>query len=102
MTLTRRRPELSTAALEDLRSLADYVGKFDEAAAQRLVDDLVDKLHHIAEIGVTGSKRSFLPADARLSLSEMVFLFHGERHQSQRAASVEQRSGCDSHCIRLR
>ena len=54
MTLTRRRPELSTAALEDLRSLADYVGQFDEAAAQRLV-----------EIGVTGSKRSFLPADVR-------------------------------------
>ena len=65
MTLRQRQPELSDAALEDLRRLSEYVTQFDETAAERLVNDLVDKLHHIAEIGVTGSTRPFLPADVR-------------------------------------
>lgn len=65
MTLKRRHPQLSTAAREDLRRLANYARQFDEAAAERLVDDLIEKIHHVAEIGVTGSTRPFLPSDVR-------------------------------------
>lgn len=45
--------------------LADYVGQFDEGAAERLIGDLVRELHHIAKIGVIGSTRPFLPDGVR-------------------------------------
>ena len=48
-----------------MRNLSKYVRQFDEAAAKRLIEDLVQKMHHIAHIGVTGSTRPFLPSGVR-------------------------------------
>ena len=65
MKLKSRQPELTTTARQDLQNLADYVRRLDEGAAERLVADLVSKMHHIARIGVTGSTRTFLPVGVR-------------------------------------
>lgn len=60
-----RHPELTTSARQDLRNLYEYVAQFDQVAADRLVEELIQKIHHIAQIGLTGSSRPFLPTRVR-------------------------------------
>lgn len=56
-----RRLMLTKRALRDLRAHYDYVAQFDAIAAKRLLHEINKKMEWIAEFGITGASRSFIP-----------------------------------------
>lgn len=56
-----RRLVLTKRALRDLRAHYDYILEFDPVAAKRLLHEINRKMEWIAELGITGAPRSFIP-----------------------------------------
>jgi plasmid stabilization system protein ParE len=52
---------VSQKALNDLLAIHNYIADFNPVAARRLLDDLNDKINWMAEAGVTGVPRTFIP-----------------------------------------
>lgn len=58
----RRRPlKMSLEALNDLLGIYEYIAQFDAVTAKNFLDDINRKIEWIAELGITGSTRNFIP-----------------------------------------
>ncbi len=64
-----RRVIFASSARDDLRNIRVHLDSYDEMnfteIAQRTVSDLVTKIYNLAEKGVAGSRRSFIPEHVR-------------------------------------
>jgi plasmid stabilization system protein ParE len=52
---------LTKRALRDLRAHYDYIFEFNPIAAKRVLHEINRKMEWIAELGITGAPRSFIP-----------------------------------------
>lgn len=65
MTLRQRRALISGPAKRDLQNIYDFASQFDEDVARRLIEKLATKFFELAEKGIAGSSRAFLPPEMR-------------------------------------
>lgn len=56
-----RRLLLTKRALRDLRAHYEYIFEFDPISAKRLLHDINRKMEWIAELGINGVPRPFIP-----------------------------------------
>lgn len=56
-----RRLVMSQRALNDLLGIYEYIAQFNPVAARRLLDDINAKIEWMAELGITGVPRDFIP-----------------------------------------
>ncbi len=56
-----RRLVLTKRALCDLRAHYEYISEFDPIAAKRVLHDINRKIEWIAELGINGAPRPFIP-----------------------------------------
>ena len=59
--MRRRQLKMSLEALNDLLGIYEYIAQFDSATAKSFLDDINRKIEWIAELGITGSTRNFIP-----------------------------------------
>lgn len=56
-----RQLKMSFEALNDLLGIYEYIAQFDPIAARRFLDDINGKIEWMANLGITGSPRDFIP-----------------------------------------
>lgn len=66
---------MTERALRDLRDQYDYVANSDPVTAQRLLVEINRKIHLIAELGLTGVPRPFIPGLRAFSFKNRCIYF---------------------------